>query len=212
MKKKGKIRSFAKRLTWGIALTQLVVMALASYFIYKLADSLVKEEEQDLYKSYLAVGHSRIRAITQEVSLATINHRAQIEDNLGQPDKMAAIMEQIVTDNPHVRSCGISFVDNYYPKKGHWFCPLVVKGDSGQIERRFVGDAAHDYLKADWFTQALQADSSYWSKPFLDSTDSIPLVAWLMPVHDKQGRTVAVVGADILLDLFSGKRIRGMDS
>ena len=25
--KKGKIRSFAKRLTWGIALTQLVVMA-----------------------------------------------------------------------------------------------------------------------------------------------------------------------------------------
>ena len=38
MKKKGKIRSFAKRLTWGIALTQLVVMALASYYIYKLAD------------------------------------------------------------------------------------------------------------------------------------------------------------------------------
>ena len=114
MKKKGKIRSFAKRLTWGIALTQLVVMALASYYIYKLADGLIKEEEQDLYKSYLAVGHSSIRAITQEVALGTINHRAQIEDNLGQPDKMAAIMEQIVTSNPHVRSCGISFVADYY--------------------------------------------------------------------------------------------------
>ena len=209
--KKGKIRSFAKRLTWGIALTQLVVMALASYYIYKLADGLIKEEEQDLYKSYLAVGHSSIRAITQEVALGTINHRAQIEDNLGQPDKMADIMEQIVTDNPHVRSCGISFVADYYPQKGRWFCPLVVKGDSGQVERRFVGDAAHDYLKADWFTEAVKADSSYWSKPFFDATDSIPLVAWLMPVHDKQGRTVAVVGADLSLGWFSGKRIRGMD-
>ena len=211
MKKKGKIRSFAKRLTWGIALTQLVVMALASYYIYKLADGLIKEEEQDLYKSYLSVSHSSIRAITQEVALGTINHRAQIEDNLGQPDKMAAIMEQIVTGNPHVRSCGISFVADYFPQKGRWFCPLVVKGDSGQIERRFVGDAAHDYLKADWFTEAVKADSSYWSKPFFDATDSIPLVAWLMPVHDKQGRTVAVVGADLSLGWFSGKRIRGID-
>ena len=211
MKKKGKIRSFAKRLTWGIALTQLIVMALASYYIYKLADILIKEEEQDLYKSYLDVGHSSIRAITQEVSLGTINHREEIEDNLGQPDKMTAIMEQIVTNNPHIRSCGISFVADYYPQKGHWFCPLVVKGDSGQVERRFIGDARNDYLKADWFTQAVKADSCYWSKPFFDSTDSIPLVAWLMPVHDKQGRTVAVVGADISLDRFSGKRVRGMD-
>ena len=211
MKKKGKIRSFAKRLTWGIALTQLVVMALASYYIYTLTDSILKEEEQDLYKSYLSVGHSSIRAITQEVSLATTNHRAEIEENLGQPDKIAAIMEQIVTDNPHVRSCGISFVDNYYPKKGRWFCPFAVKGDSGRVERRLVGDAAHDYLKADWFTEAVKADSSYWSKPFFDSTDSIPLVAWLMPVHDKQGRTVAIVGADLSLGWFSGKRIRGMD-
>ena len=211
MKKKGKIRSFAKRLTWGIALTQLVVMALASYYIYTLTDSILKEEEQDLYKSYLSVGHSSIRAITQEVSLATTNHRAEIEENLGQPDKIAAIMEQIVTDNPHVRSCGISFVDNYYPKKGRWFCPFAVKGDSGRVERRLVGDAAHDYLKADWFTEAVKADSSYWSKPFFDSTDSIPLVAWLMPVHDKQGRTVAIVGADLSLGWFSGKRISGMD-
>ncbi len=212
MKKKVKIRSFEKRLTWGIALTQLVVMALASYYIYKLADSLFKEEEQDLYKTYLELGHSSIRAITREVEQSTLNHRQEIEDNLGRPDKIADIMERIVADNPNVHSCGISFVADYYPGKGRWFCPLAVMGDSGQVERRTVGNAANDYLKADWFTQALQADSCYWAKPFFDATDSIPLVAWLMPVHNRQGQTVAIVGADISLGRFGGKHIRGTDS
>lgn len=186
-------------------------MALASYLVYKVATEFAQEEELDLYKTYLKVSHASIKSISSEVSLATLNHRTEIEENLGQPDKMAAIMERIVTDNPHVRSCGISFVADYYPQKGRWFCPMAVKGDSGQVAKRFVGDTAHDYLNEEWFTEALKADSSYWSKPFFDATDSIPLVAWLMPVHDRQGRTVAVVGADISLGWFTGKRVRGVD-
>ena len=210
MKKKGKIRSFAKRLTWGIALTQLVVMALASYLIYIVIEDFVRGEEQDLYKSYLTISHGSIRNILSEVSLGATNHQAEIEASLDYPDKMAAIMEHIVANNPHIRSCGISFVAGYYPQKGRWFCPLAVKGDSGQVERRFIGDAQNDYLTKEWFTQALQADSAFWSKPFFDSTDSIPLVAWLMPVHDRKGRTVAIVGADMPLGMFGGKRIKGL--
>ena len=208
-KKTKKIRSFAKRLTWGIALTQLVVMALASFLIYKVIEDFVRGEEIDLYKSYLTVSHGSIQNILNEVSLGATNHQTEIEASLDQPDKMASIMERIVADNPHIRSCGISFVAGYYPQKGRWFCPFAVKGDSGQVERRFIGDARNDYLKAEWFTQALQADSAFWSKPFFDSTDSIPLVAWLMPVHDRKGRTVAIGGADMSLGWFGGKRIKG---
>ena len=203
---KKKIRPFAKRLTWGIALTQFVVMALASYLIYMLAKSLVQEEEFQLCQRDLSLNRTTVQSTLSEVSLAVANHRAEIEENLDRPDKMGTIVEHIVTVNPHIRSCGISFVADYYPQKGRWFCPMAVKGDSVQVvKHRLIGDAANDYLKAEWFNQALQADSCYWSKPFYDSTDSTALVAWLVPVHDKQGRTVAVVGADLALDGFRDK-------
>ena len=209
MKKKGKkIGSFAKRLTWGIALTQLVVMALASYLIYKVTKGFIQDEEIDLYKSELKIDHQNIRRVLSEVSVATTNSVPEIEENLGQPDKMYAIMERIVKQNPHIRSCGISFVADYYSQKGRWYCPYAVKGDSGQIEKRIIGNADNDYLKAAWFAEALKADSSYWSKPFFDSTDSVPLVARMVPIHDKRGRTVAIMGADLSLNWFRGTVVR----
>ena len=206
--KKQKIQSFAKRLTWGIALTQLVVMAIASYVIYELAKDIVKQEEFDLFRKDLALNHANICNVLSEVSLAAANHRAEIEENIDRPDRLADIVGRIVAVNPHVRSCGISFVADYFPQRGRWFCPMAVKGDSGQVVSHFVGDANHDYLTEEWFTQALQADSAYWSKPFFDPVDSIALVARLMPVRDRQGRTVAVVGADLSLDSFMSHQRR----
>ena len=45
MKKKNKTHSFARRLTRWIAFTQLIVMGLASWLIYKTAKNLVMMEE-----------------------------------------------------------------------------------------------------------------------------------------------------------------------
>jgi sigma-B regulation protein RsbU (phosphoserine phosphatase) len=209
---KPKIRSFAKRLTWWIALSQMVVMGLVSWLIYLFAKFMFTIEETDLYKSYLWTAKANVEQIVQEVSSSTENRVNEIEEHINEPDKMATIMKEIVVQNPHIRSCGISFVADYYPQKGHWYCPYAVKGDSTQIEQRFIGDKQHnDYLKAEWFTEALKADSSYWSKPFFDSTDSItPLVSYMIPIHNKAGKTVAILGADLSLRWLSGSRITGI--
>ena len=209
-KKKRKLRSFAKRLTWGIAITQLVVMGLSSYLIYELTVGFVQGEEIDLYKGYLKIAHQDIRRVLSDVSVGTINSVSEIEEDLDHPDKMYDIMERIVRQTPHIRSCGISFVADYYPQKGRWYCPYAVRGDSGQMVKRYIGNKHNDYLKAKWFTEALQRDSSYWSKPFFDSTDSVPLVARLVPIHDHTGRTVAILGADLSLSWFSTDPIRGI--
>jgi sigma-B regulation protein RsbU (phosphoserine phosphatase) len=209
--KKPKIHSFAKRLTWWIALSQMVVMGLVSWLIYLFAKFMFTIEETDLYKSYLWTAKANVEQIVQEVSASTENRVNEIEEHLNEPDKMTAIMKEIVTQNPYIRSCGISFVADYYPKKGHWYCPYAVKDDSTRIEQRFIGDKQNDYLKAEWFTEALEADSSYWSKPFFDSTDSItPLVSYMIPIHNKVGKTVAILGADLSLRWLSGSRITGI--
>ena len=197
MSKEPKKRSFAKRLTRWIALTQLIVMGLAGYGIYVFVKSFSEMEETDLYKSYLSTSNANVSRILSTVYVGTLSHVSEIENNLDRPDKLPAIMKDVVANNPYIRSCGISFIDNYYPQKGHWYCPYAIKVDSGRVvENRFIGDAEHDYLKAEWFTEALKTDSNYWSKPFFDAMDSItPLVSCMIPIHDKQGKAVAIIGA-----------------
>ena len=212
MSKEPKKRSFAKRLTRWIALTQLIVMGLAGYGIYVFVKSFSEMEETDLYKSYLSTSNANVSRILSTVYVGTLSHVSEIENNLDRPDKLPAIMKDVVANNPYIRSCGISFIDNYYPQKGHWYCPYAIKVDSGRVvENRFIGDAEHDYLKAEWFTEALKTDSNYWSKPFFDAMDSItPLVSCMIPIHDKQGKAVAIIGADLSLEWFCGKAVQGL--
>ena len=212
MSKEPKKRSFAKRLTRWIALTQLIVMGLAGYGIYVIVKGFSEMEETDLYKSYLSTSNATVSRILSTVYVGTLSRVSEIENNLDRPDKLPAIMKDVVANNPYIRSCGISFVGDYYPQKGHWYCPYAIKVDSGRVvENRFIGDAEHDYLKAEWFTEALEADSNYWSKPFFDAMDSItPLVSCMVPIHDKQGKAVAIMGADLSLEWFCGKTVKGL--
>ena len=209
---KKKFRSFAKRLARRIGIAQLIIMALVSWLIYDSAKDIVVMEETDVYRSYLSNATERVSGMLSEVSSGTINHVYEIEENLAQPDKMTALMNRIVAQNPLIRSCGVSFIDNYYPQKGHWFCPYAFRDEDGQIKEKIVGDASYDYLKAAWFTEALQADSCYWSKPFFEGGDTLrPQVSYMIPIHDKQGKTVAILGADMSLDWFNGMNVKGMN-
>ena len=172
----------------------------------------MKDEESNLYESYLREANLAVSRVLSEVQVSTSNRVSEIQDHLGEPDRLADIMRRIVETNPRVRSCGLSFVDNYFPKKGRWFCPYAVRPDSGAVETRIIGSAQQDYLQAEWFLEALAADSAYWSKPFFDATDSVtPLTAYMIPIHDKKGKTVAILGADLKLDLIKGHEISGVD-
>ena len=209
---KKKFRSFAKRLARWIGIAQLIIMALVSWLIYDTTKDVVVLEETDVYRSYLSNANERVSGMLSEVSSGTVNHVYEIEESLAQPDRMTALMNRIVTQNPLIRSCGVSFIDNYYPQKGHWFCPYAYRDEEGQIKEKIVGDASYDYLKAAWFTEALQADSSYWSKPFFEGGDTLrPQVSYMIPIHDKQGKTVAILGADMSLDWFSGVNVKGLN-
>jgi sigma-B regulation protein RsbU (phosphoserine phosphatase) len=206
------MRSFGRRLMRRIGIAQLIVMGLASYFIYILAHHVVKDEEKKLYESYLRTANQGVSRVLSDVQMSTLNRVDEIEDHLGEPDRLTDIMRRIVETNPRIRSCGLSFTDNYFKEKGHWFCPYAVRPDSGAVETRIIGGAQQDYLKAEWFTEALAADSAYWSKPFFDAIDSVtPLTAYMIPIHDKKGRTVAILGADLKLDFVGGREVTGLN-
>ena len=141
-----------------------------------------------------------IQRVASEVCVGMQNSLPEVEENLDRPDRLMASVERIVSQNPRIRSCGISFIEGYYPQKGRAFMPYAFRGDSGRVEVSDLGTVRQDYLHEKWFLEGLQAKGGYWSEPFFEAVDSVaPLVAYLQPVRDAQGRTVAVLGVDLPL-------------
>ena len=198
--KEKKIRSFAGRLTKWIVLMMLLTMIIPVWLVYEAAYEMVKEEECSVHETFLDGNVEEIRRVISDVYSGTINHVPEIEESLGNPDRLYALMERVVRLNTRIHSCGISFMEDYYPQKGRWFAPYAVRCADGQIETKNFSDASHDYLKTEWFTEGMKASEGFWSKPFFEGTDSVtPLVSYLTPIHDRTGRTVAVLGADLSL-------------
>jgi len=199
-------RSFAKRLTWRIMLTLFIVMGFTSVIIVSIGWIMTVVAGGALMKFHLDNQANGVEKVLTEVCVATVNAVPYIEDNLQRPDRMQGIMKRIVEQNPHIRSCGLSFVDNYYPQKGHWFCPYAQRRDSDQIEVMNIGSQQENYLKAEWFQEALKAQEGYWAKPFFDGLDhQTPLVSYLMPIRDERDSTVAVLGVDITLESLASE-------
>ena len=123
-------RSFARRLTWRIMITLFCVMAVVSLIIFGIVWVTTFAQAYLLSDRFLATKRMDVERVLTEVYTASVNTVPDIENNLKRPDRMAAIMQRMVELNPSIRSCGISFVDGYYPERGHWFCPYAVRRDS----------------------------------------------------------------------------------
>ena len=204
--KYGYPHSFAKRLTWRIMLRMLIIMGIPTFLVFWFGSGMVEVGAEALSNRLVKGEYEEIRRITSDVYVASVNTAPVIEENLNQPDKMIAIMKRMLETNPRIRSCGISFVEGYYPQKGRWYCPYAVRRDSATVETQILGDKDNDYLNAGWFKEALSRDEGYWGKAFFDSKDKeTPLVSYNMPIHDKQNKTVAILGVDLSLDWLNNR-------
>ena len=198
--------SFARRLTLRIVFTLLVAMGVTSLLISLIFWTALGRETTARYQEILYSTNQFVRRILSDVYVAAYNSVPDVESHLDSPDRIAAIMERVVRLNPRIRSCGISFVEGYYPSKGRWYAPCAKRLADGSVVTDYIGDSRHDYHRQKWFVEALSESEGYWSQPFYDSTDSItPLVAYLHPIRDSRGQTVAVLGADLSLDWLSDK-------
>ena len=208
-KKYNYISTVAGKLSWRILLTLVIVMGVLSFVIYSLSTVVLISETEDYYENVLKASNEKVRRIISDVYVAAVNTVPQVEDNLDNPDRLQLLMERLVEHNPRIRSCGISFVEGYYPQKGKWFCPYAHRVDSTTVEGKIVGDADHDYLKADWFHEALAAKKGYWCKPYFEDVDGVtPLVSYLVPIRDKSGNAVAVFGVDLSLEFLQNHLLK----
>ena len=193
-------RSFAKRLTWRIMLRMIIIMGIPVVLLFGLTYSLVAIGGLGICERILKGESEHVRRITSDLYMAAINTAPFIEEDLDKPDRMHEIINRMVRLNPYIRSSGIYFVENYYPQKGRLFAPYAWRRDSIVKESQDATDLGYDYLKDEWFQEAITRNEGYWAKPFLDNDSAkSPLVSYLLPIHDRQHRTVAILGIDLSL-------------
>lgn len=205
-------RTFARRLTLKIILILFVLMSGTMYLIYDISKDVMTQETRLHYEEILRNTNMDVSNMLTEVSVAVINNEHDFELALTNPSEILNIEKRILENNPRIRSIGISFIENYYPSKGRWYVPYAVKKENGEIETKVVGGPDFDYLNSEWFLQSLESQEGQWSKPFFEgnSGNHTPLVAYLYPIHDKKGRAVAVVGADLSLEWLT-QRLKERD-
>ena len=206
-------RSFAKRLTWRIMLRMILIMIIPVFLLFWLTYFIVALGVMGISDRVLKGEKEEVRRIASDLYMASTNTAAFIEDDLSNPDRMYDIINRMVKLNPYMRSCGIYFIESYYPQKGRLFAPYATRRDSTTIiEFQNACDQGNDYVKDEWFKNAIASEKGYWTKPFFDNDNAkSPLVSYLLPIRDKNHHAVAVLGVDLSLSWLNEK-IQPMDT
>ena len=203
---KGYPKSFAKRLTWRIMLRMTIIMGIPMVVVFWLVCGLVTLGAIGICEYILKGEREEVRRITSDIYVASTNTAPIIEENLQNPDKVRDIINRMLKINPYMRSCGIYFVEGYYPQKGRLYAPYASRRDSIVIESQDASDQGNDYVKDQWFKDAIASKQGYWAKPFHDNDSAkTPLVSYLLPIRDKRDSTVAVMGVDLSLTWLNEK-------
>lgn len=205
---KEKRKTLARRLTGKILIWMIFVALGLSYLLVYIEKRETGNFYSEIYRNKMLVTNEYTRRVISDVYVAVTNNIYYLEQTLDNPDVHKATMERIVKSGTRVRSCGISFIENYYPQKGRHFCPYAWRNSATPdvTYTQDMGDADRDYLSEEWFLDMVEGDSAQWSDPFYDGYFSeTPLSAYMVPIHDRDGRVVAVLGADVSLDWLTNK-------
>ena len=199
-------RNIANRITGRLIIWMLVLLLILSGIFYNWEVRNIIKLHAEQYHDKMLIGYEYTRRILSDVYVSVTNNVSYLEQSLDHPESHKDVMRQIVSQGNRVHSCGINFIENYYPQKGHHFHPLAWRSKDNPNEILTKEDDDSDYLNATWFCNTIKSDSARWTEPFYVNDDkNTPLTAYIVPIHDAAGKPVAVLHASISLDWLTNK-------
>lgn len=201
-------RTFEAKVTARLLLWAALLVVVAGFLFYVTAMKNVTELYVENIHNRMLINYEYTRRVLSDVYVQITNNVHYIEQTLDKPEGQKSIMERIVRNGNRVHSCGMNFIRDYYPQKGHRYCPFAWRNPQNpdEILTEEKGDDDFDYLEDEWFTDVIKGDTAMWSEPFYDGYDNkTTLAAYMVPIHDATGRPVAVLGADVSLSWLTAK-------
>ena len=185
----------------AVIILAALLLELTTGILYYSAQNIIQQNVERTTQREMNALNLCVRNKLTKIEVTLDNMSWVVSRDLENANWMFEITEMLVKDNSVINGSAIAFTPNYYPKKGRWFEPSTVRKADGSIENLQVGSANHDYTKSEFYTVPMATDSCIWSEPYMDIDGSqIEVTTYSVPVHDDDGRKVAVVIADISID------------
>ena len=200
------MKTISKRLTLRIMMVVLATMAVIASVVYFTVGKYMEDEAMQRFQIVVMREYREIQRKLSDVYVANINSVHEIERDLDDPDLMFDHLERVVRLNPGIVSCGLLFEPDYYPEKGHCFVPFASRDSANVISVMRIDSVYNDFYDDDWYVGRIEGDSADWVDPYLETpllpTHMAPrlLTTHAIPIHNREGRPVAVLCADLSLE------------
>ena len=188
----------------GIIILAVLIVEAISIVQYRYTRKLLDTELERRAELALTSSAQVISNTLKSAESTMQEHLWDIRSHLSEPDSMFSVTRRLIENNHYVVGGEIAFVPDYYPKKGRLFEPYAHKEDGGIVVKQ-LPDNDHDYTEHPAYIKTFETDDSSWSDPYFygKGTDSVRLTTFTCPLHDDEGRFVAVCGLDIDLSWLS---------
>ena len=200
------MKSISKRLTLRIMMVVLAMMSVIAGVVYVAVGEYMDDEAEKRFQIVVTRAHREVQRRLSEVYVANVNNVHEIERDIDDPDKLYDHLERIVRQNPYIVSCGLLFIPDYYPEKGRFFVPFATRDTADIVSVMRIDSVYHDYVEEDWYVERMESDSADWVDPYIENPLLTPqieprlLATHAIPVHNREGRPVAVLCSDISLE------------
>ena len=196
--------AFAKKelLKIIIAIAVLALVSVVYYFhIRQEALHVAEKRAEATLKNTEMMIHIR----TGKIETVVNSIKPMVEYTIDNPEAMFDIARHTVESSSRVLGACVAFRANYYPEKGKWYEVYVGRRkDSDTLFASQIGGPDHDYLQMDWFRNGIVSKRGIWSDPYYDNAGGKNLlVTYCVPIRDKAGEVVGVIGADVALDTLA---------
>ncbi len=200
--------SIMRKSAWAgllLVIVAAITLEATSLIQYYFSQRGIRQEATQKAESQLETTKLRVLSIVDQAESAVRNNLWIAQWALTQPDSLGAVSRLVVENNPVIVGSTVALVPGYNPDH-----PLLApychkSGADGMVEMKTLATPEYDYPHQEWFTKPIELGSGYWSEPYVDEGGGeILMTTYSVPVYDSNGRTAAVLTADVSLDWLAG--------
>ena len=193
-----------------IVVSSMAILLMASLVvILHYSRKALKQETLQKASQTLESTVQHIDNILLSVEQTSGNIYYTLLPHLQNPDTLYTFARQLVASNPYVTGCAIAMKPYYYPDR-ELFMAYYHRNDNDGIGDKdaplIQSDSFGDrpYTQQVWYTEPMETGKAKWRNPLVGMSSPIsPLVTFSLPIPDKDGKPIGVLGVDISLSLLS---------
>ena len=193
--------TLARRLSLIVMGVLVVMSAVIMAVVFSITRRTMVAETESRYEGIVMLTNEKIRGVMSDVYVAAVNNLNVIERDIDSADRLREHLERMVGLNQYMSSCRLVFEPGYGPAGGRRQEIYAWRDAAGTVRSRLMDEGHPDFLVHDWYREAFEKEEGDWTPPYFDRAASRQLTTTYMThVHDRHGRRVGMLGADVSLE------------